>query len=1570
VPTYLNDRQRVPAIAVISMLMVSFVVVALTATLLYRHNFNEHVRDLEIMVTGQARLIEATAKFDNAAGDDGRAGEAGAGTLAQIRALYSTEKGFGETGEFLIAGRGADAIDYLTAFRFPYADSAQSGLSVPDGDEAMNRALAGETGWTVTSDYRNEQVVAAFAPIPALRLGIVAKLDVREIREPFLRAAAWAMVAALLVIVLGAVVVRRLTHQIVDRVHESEKQLRLAGEASGVGLWDIDIPTGHTHFDAQFYAMLGYGPDELESSLETWLALLHPDYRDYAADYYADHIANARIDQPTLYEMEFPMQCKDGTYKWILDRARIMEWQEGKPVRIIGTHIDITDQKRAEENFEAANRSAAESEERLGLAVEAAGMGFWDWNLANPKLLISDQSLALLGYGPGSLPSTLEAWQALRHPDDLAESKNAIDRYVERARADHDLFYEQSYRMRHIDGGYRWILDRGKVVEWDDGEPVRWLGIHSDITESKEAESEVKAALLAAEEANESKQESEERLSLAVASANMGMWDLDATTGEIVLNAQYMAMLGYEQFELPHNMETWKSLVHRLDIDAAETYFSTYLERASADKNAVYHQEYRMRKKDGAYRWIEDRGEVVEWENDEPQRFVGTHMDITERKESEERVRLAIESAGSGFFDRNMRTGELLLSEQSMAMLGYTHHELPHTYETWAKLRHPDDIEHALEIMDRFIENAREDHRLMYEQAYRMQHKDGDYRWILIRGRILEWDGDEPLRWLGTHTDVTEYKEAEAATVAAEAAAKAADAARLASEHRLRIAVESSNMGFWDLDMRTGQLTLEGSSLAQFGYPEDELPRNLDDWIGLQHPDDSERANSHRDACIEALTRGEDIIYEQEYRMRCKDGSYRWIIDRGRIDEWDNGQPVRAFGTHIDINTRKESEDALHRSQQLLEGVVDNAGTLVFVKDRNGVYLLANHLWEEYCGVTVEDALGKTDKDIFPPELAAEFMANDIKVRESGEHLKFEEDTYPKGEHRVLLSHKFPLYGANGEIFATAGISSDVTHLKEIEIELRNAREAAENASRSKSDFLANMSHEIRTPMNGIMGMTELAMDTDLNREQREYLQTIESSAQSLLALIDDILDFSKIEAQKLELDPIDFDLRERLGETLDTLAARAHGKGLELAFDIDADVPDMLIGDVHRVRQIVINLVGNALKFTEQGEVVVRVGVESESDSGILTHFQVSDTGIGIPADRLDKVFDSFEQADTSTTRKYGGTGLGLTICSRLTELMGGRIWVESTAGIGSTFHFTALLGRSQKQRTRINPKAVGELQGLKVLVVDDNQTNRQILEKMLTNWHMTPTLAHDATHGLEAFGEAFDAGAPFDVIISDVHMPGMDGYEFVQSIKDNDAWRNAPVIILTSARRSEDAERCRELGIKANLLKPAKQSRILDAVITAVGVETVSAKHEPADGAQASGQPETASLRILIAEDNEVNQKFAVRALKKAGHTSTIANNGLEAVEAFEREDYDVILMDVQMPEMDGYEATAAIRERESATGTTIPIIALTAHAMKGDREKCFAAGMNGYVTKPVKSKALLAEIARLVEADESVA
>lgn len=700
---------------------------------------------------------------------------------------------------------------------------------------------------------------------------------------------------------------------------------------------------------------------------------------------------------------------------------------------------------------------------------------------------------------------------------------------------------------------------------------------------------------------------------------------------------------------------------------------------------------------------------------------------------------------------------------------------------------------------------------------------------------------------------------------------------------------------------------------------------------------------------------------EREWTYVRKDGG-RLIVSIVVTAVQDaKGQITGFLGVAQDITQRREAESKLLLLTERLSLATDVAALGVWEWD------VANSgmTWDATMAQIYGFALDTTDpykqwsSAVHPDDLPAAESAlkkvMDTKGRASVEFRIIR----PDGAIRHLAAAEGVVLDENGSVTRIIGINIDITDRKQFQADLQRAKEDAEAANRAKSEFLANMSHEIRTPMNGIMGMTELVLDSELNEEQREYLATVKTSADSLLTVINDILDFSKIEAGKIDIELLDFNLHDTLETTLKTLALRAQEKGLELVCEIAPEVPEAVRGDAARLRQVIVNLLGNAIKFTQEGEVALKVQLESKEKSDCVVHFTVSDTGIGIAREKLGMIFDPFSQADTSTTRHYGGTGLGLTISTRLIEKMGGIVWVESEVGRGTHFHFTIRLGATEGQGIVIGTIAPPEiLRGVKVLIVDDNRTNRRILEGMLKRWDMKSTSVPSGEEALVQLSAAWGAKEPFGLILMDMHMPQMDGFGLVERIRQRPELSAATIMMLTSAGHRGDGERCKELGVSAYLLKPIRQSELREAIARVLGARqqtgaiplvtrySLADAHEPG-----------ASLQVLVAEDNAVNQLLVRRMLEKRGHRVMVVNNGREALAATEEGNYDLVLMDVQMPEMDGIEATLAIREKEKRRddGSHQAIVALTAHAMKGDEERCKAAGMDDYLTKPIRPQEL---------------
>jgi two-component system sensor histidine kinase/response regulator len=772
------------------------------------------------------------------------------------------------------------------------------------------------------------------------------------------------------------------------------------------------------------------------------------------------------------------------------------------------------------------------------------------------------------------------------------------------------------------------------------------------------------------------------------------------------------------------------------------------------------------------------------------------------------------------------------------------------------------------------------------------------------------------------------------------------------SEDRYRDIVENSQDLICTHDLDGRILTVSGGGVRLMGYtPEDLLGHNIAEFVAPDSPDQfvDYLARLKRDAHASGQwkvqsARGKTVVLE-----------YNMSIRREGV-----ATPI-ARGMARDVTERMRAE-----AQILLQAAaLESAANAIVIADRDGRITWVNPSFTRLTGFTAEEAIGQNPRILKSGHHDSAFYQQMWQTLMSGKNWRGE--IINKRKDGALYNEEMtitPVY-SDGKIHHFVAIKQDITERIRTQEELASAREAAEAANRAKSDFLARMSHEIRTPMNGVIGMTELALDTELDPEQREFLETVKKSADTLLAVINDILDFSKIEAHKLELDAIPFRLRDTLDDMLATLAVRAQQKEIELVCDVSANVPDVLVGDPGRLRQILINLVGNAIKFTQTGEIVVRISVESEKESAAQLLFSVRDTGVGIPPEKLSTIFQPFEQADGTITRRYGGTGLGLAIATQLAELMGGALSVESKPGEGSTFSFSANFAIGALAAV---PAPV-ILHSLSALVVDDNETNRRILEKVLGSWGMNVTTADRGGAALTAIQWAANARKPFCLALIDAQMPMMDGFALIGELRKDSTTSSLPVIMMTSAGLPGDSARCRELGVAAYLTKPVRQSQLLETILAALG----------ATGAQTGSQPlitrhslreHKRSLRILLAEDNLINQTVAQRVLEKWGHSVCTVQNGKEALDALETQVFDMVLMDVEMPEMDGLQATAALRARELDTRQHVPIVAMTAHAMKGDKERCLAAGMDAYVSKPVQVKELCDVMEKLMSLRELVA
>ncbi|HEY2588034.1 MAG TPA: PAS domain S-box protein [Tepidisphaeraceae bacterium] len=785
------------------------------------------------------------------------------------------------------------------------------------------------------------------------------------------------------------------------------------------------------------------------------------------------------------------------------------------------------------------------------------------------------------------------------------------------------------------------------------------------------------------------------------------------------------------------------------------------------------------------------------------------------------------------------------------------------------------------------------------------------------------------------------------------------------TENRFRQIAENIHEIFWVMDPDHNRVIYVSPGYDElWGRSSQSLREQPRSWIESIHPDDLPTVIDN----LEQRSRG--VFNDMEFRITRPDGSIRWIRSRGFPMQDHTGKTPRIAGLAEDVTERKRAESAVRESEERFRGTFENAAVGIAHTDLDGRWLRVNEKLCAVLGYTVEEALRLHWQDVTYPE-------DRLASNEQLTALLHDRQPSYSLEKRYVRKDGSVIWGqvdvslqrdATGRPAYSIAMIQDITERKRLERELRQAKEAAEAANRAKDDFLANVSHEIRTPMNAIIGMTELVLDTPLADEQRQNLKTVKTAADNLLGIINDLLDFSKIEAGRLELDMGDFSLRSAMGETLRALAVRAHRKGLELVCNVQPDVPDALVGDAGRLRQVLLNLVGNAIKFTDAGEVVVHIEPSPDAgpDNRIGVRFKVRDTGVGISPEKQSTIFRAFEQEDTSTTRKYGGTGLGLTIASRLVALMGGTITVESEPGRGSTFCFNAWFGRQVNPPVRVAAASPVVLHNLRVLVVDDNAVNRLVLEKWLRRWQMEPVCVGDGMAAMDALWHAASAGRPYPLILLDARMPDTDGITLAGKIRERVELSASRVILLTSGERPGDLARLGESRVDGHLLKPVQQDELLETIYSTMSRpqddEPQGHGGAPSHRTGSTSTGAVKPLRILVAEDSELNAQLMEKLFVKRGHSVRLASNGREALDLASTADFDLMFLDVHMPELDGFEVIHAIRERERTAGSHLPVIALTARSRPEDRERCIDAGMDDFLSKPIHADALWAAIDRV--------
>ena len=1327
--------------------------------------------------------------------------------------------------------------------------------------------------------------------------------------------------------------------QLVEQQRVLLERLDLVAKVGGLGVWDWNIVDDRIDMDAS--ASHAFGTDKASSrdnAREFFTRVVHPDDQAVFGQALDDVIESGE----TLSH-RFRVLAPDGSTLHLQLNAQVFRNAQGKATRLLAVTTNVTAEMRRTGLLQRQADDERALRDRLNLATETAGIGVWDMDLATRDIVADDNVYALLDVDGRLDEHTLFG---LIH----AEGRSAVAAAIDSATRDgtEDQIISIRHRIVRRDGQTRYIQSHIRLFRDTAARPVRILGVTWDVDD------EVTRAGQLQQQAQRV-QTLLDRFSVAIESAGISPWEMDARTGEFIWAENRLKAFGLAELPLSAYGAALNDLTH--PDDRAEMLAT--LQDALASGKPSYSFRYRLLRPDGLIRHMQSHAHIVRDESNEAVRLLGATTDITNEVQTNEllqrqaeheralldRFNIATQAAGISSWEIDLAAGKFLWVENPLPGLQPLDSK-DYLLESFNERVHPAEKTLFADQLRAAIVSRRD--RISYR--YRVHADDGRLLHLQVHARLVADDSGRVTHLLGVTWDVT--KEVEAAERLRQQTQQLRDA-----EKRLERASLLSSEGHWELDLTTGRSWMSSSYHALLGYREGELPKSYHKVRHLEHPEDVATSEAMFNRHI---AHGEP--YDTEIRIRTASGDYRWFRRRGAAERDAGGTPISMSGSIHDIHQQKLVEDALKLAQRRFERAINGTQDGLWELESDGA---------AWCSPRIGELLGYA-----PAELAndtnflREFLhpddANAVAVATQAhfqQELPYDVEIRLRtssGDYRWYRARASAERDANGRPLRLSGSLQDVTEARAAREDLMRATEAAESANRAKSEFLANVSHEIRTPMNGIIGMTGLLLDTALDRTQRDYADTIRGSADSLLIVINDILDFSKIEAGKLDIEAIELDLRGNVEDVGGIMAFQAAAKNLELVVHVHPQVPDRVIGDPQRIRQCLINLVGNAIKFTRSGEIVIEVTTIGRRDGKVLTQFEVRDTGIGIATQTLSTLFQPFVQADSSTTRHFGGTGLGLSIVRRLVDMMGGQVGVDSEVGKGSTFWFMVPLEPAAQPMSSV-PLDLTRL-GRRVLVVDDNETNRRVLAGQLMHAGYEVSLASSGSEALQMMRHALADTHPFEVVLADYKMHDMDGATLGQCINSDPHLSSARIVVLTSLDRHGDMRRFASLGFAGYLTKPVRARELfecMDRVLSRDAKEWHMQSQPIVTRGTLVGNDSVRRYEghVLLVEDNPVNQKVAVRFLERMGCKVRVADNGAEGVKAWAEARFDIVLMDLQMPVMDGLTATRRIRELEGGSGRTTPIVALTANAMAGQLERCMEAGMNGFLTKPL-------EIARLHE------